>query len=217
MTAETADRLGWIYEVAYHARYLRASDDHGVIHRAGALGERTDAQIIADWRLALDALFFHGLECTVPRGADPAPLDFHGAGRAPVFKILEQRGTATIDVVSAEIAEAATGRITPASRGRRWAAWTARHGDPTAAFLRLAAEFGVVTVDGAAVSLTPLGIWAVAGELEAEREVLPPSAELTPRQLVICRLGMSDGAFGRELAGWLAARSPPRTRPATCT
>jgi hypothetical protein len=43
----------------------------------------------------------------------------------------------------------------PSYGRQRWTAWTAKHGDPTAAFLRLGAELGVVTIDGPAVSPTP--------------------------------------------------------------
>jgi hypothetical protein len=37
ITDETASRLRWIYEVAYHAGYLHTSEDHELIHRAGTL------------------------------------------------------------------------------------------------------------------------------------------------------------------------------------
>ena len=52
ITDETTSRLRWIYEVAYHAGYLHASEDHELIHWAGTpcdAAERTDAEIIADW------------------------------------------------------------------------------------------------------------------------------------------------------------------------
>jgi hypothetical protein len=211
MTDETASRLRWIYEVAYHAGYLHTSEDHELIHRAAELAggaQRTDTAIIGDWCRGLDALFAHGVEDALPPGADPAPLDFHGIGNVPVFKLLEQHGTATTGIISAAIAEGATEGMMPSSARKQWTAWTARHGDPTAAFLQLAAEFGVVTVDGPAVSLTPLGAWAVIQQLGATTEVLPAPAELTPRQLIICRLGMSGEAFEAELRGWLAAREP---------
>jgi hypothetical protein len=211
ITDETTSRLRWIYEVAYHAGYVHTSEDHELIHRAAELSggaERTDTEIIADWSRALDALFAHGAEHALPLGADPAPLDFDGIGNFPIFKLLEQHGTATADILSAEIAEGATEGMTPSFARLRWTAWTVRHGDPTAAFLRLAAEFGVVTVDGPAVSLTPLGAWAVIQQLGAKIEVLPASAELTPLQLIICRLGMSGEAFEQELQAWLAAREP---------
>ena len=211
MTGETTSRLGWIFEVAYHAGYVHMSEDHELIHRAAGLSsdpDRTDTQIIADWCRALDALFAHGVEDVLPPGADPAPLDFDGIGNFRAFKLLEQHGTATADIVSAAIAEGATEGMTPSSARRRWTAWTARHGDPTAAFLRLAAEFGAVTVDGPKVSLTPLGAWAVIQQLGAQAEVLPAPADLTPRQLIICRLGMPDEAFAPELRAWLAAREP---------
>jgi len=211
MTDETASRLHWIYEVAYHAGYVHTSEDHQLIHRAEALraaAERTDAEIIADWSHALDALYAHGVEHALPVGADPAPLDFDGIGNFPIFKLLEQHGTATTEILSAEIAEGATEGMTPSYGRQRWTAWTARHGDPTAAFLRLAAEFGAVRVYGPDVSLTPLGAWAVIQQLGATIEVLPASAELTPLQLIICQLGMSGEAFERELHAWLAVREP---------
>lgn len=211
MTDETTSGLRWIYEVAYHAGYVHASEDHELIHRTAELSggaERTDTEIIADWSRALDALFAHGVEHALPLGADPAPLDFDGIGNFPIFKLLEQHGTATADILSAEIAEGATEGMTPSSARLRWTAWTVRHGDPTVAFLRLAAEFGVVTIDGPAVSLTPLGAWAVIQQLGAKIEVLPAPAELTPLQLIICRLGMSGEAFEQELQAWLAARDP---------
>lgn len=211
MTDEATSRLRWFYEVAYHAGYLHTSEDHELIHRAGALcgaAERTDAEIIADWSRALDALFAHGVEHALPLGADPAPLDFAGIGNYPIFKLLEQHGTATAEILSAAIAEGATEGMTPSYARQRWTAWTAGHGDPTAPFVRLAAEFGVVTVDGPAVSLTPLGAWAVIQQLAPKIEVLPASAALTPLQLIICRLGMSGEVFEQELHGWLAAREP---------
>jgi hypothetical protein len=211
ITGETTSRLRWIYEVAYHAGYLHTSEDHELIHRAGTLcdaAERTDTEIIADWCRALDALFAHGVEDALPVGADPAPLDFAGIGNYPILKLLEQHGTATAEILSAEIGEGATEGMTPSSGRLRWSAWTARHSDPTAAFLRLAAEFGVVTVDGPLVLLTPLGAWAVIHQVGAKVEVLPASAALTPIQLIICRLGMSGEAFEQELHAWLAAREP---------
>ena len=190
---------------------MHTSEDHELIHGAGTLcgtAERTDREIIADWCRALDALFAHGMEHVLPTGADLAPLDFTGIGNFPIFKLLEQHGTATAEILSAEIGEGTTEGMTPSSGRLRWSAWTARYGDPTAAFLRLAAEFGVVTVDGPAVSLTPLGTWAVIHQLEAKVEVLPASAALTPLQLIICRLGMSGETFQQELQAWLAAREP---------
>ncbi len=211
MTDETTSRLRWTYEIAYHAGYLHTSEDHELIHRAGTLcdaAERTDTEIIADWCRALDALFAHGVEDALPPRADPAPLDFAGIGNYPILKLLEQHGTATAEILSAEIGEGATEGMTPSSGRLRWSAWTARYSDPTAAFLRLAAEFGVVTVDGPAVSLTPLGAWAVIHQVGAKVEVLPASAALTPIQLIICRLGMSGEAFEQELHAWLAAREP---------
>jgi hypothetical protein len=111
ITGETTSRLRWIYEVAYHAGYLHASEDHELIRRAGTLcdaAERTDTEIIADWCRALDALFAHGVEDALPPGADPAPLDFAGIGNYPLLKLLEQHGTATAEVLSAEIGERAT-------------------------------------------------------------------------------------------------------------
>jgi hypothetical protein len=211
ITGETTSWLRWIYEVAYHAGYLHVSEDHELIHQAAApcdAVERTDAEIIADWCRGLDALFAHGVEDALPPGADPAPLDFAGTGNYPVLKLLEQHGTATVEILSAEIGEGATEGMTPSSGRLRWSAWTARHGDPTAAFLRLAAEYGVVTIDGPAVSLTPLGARAVICQVGAKAEVLPASAALTPIQLIICRLGMSGEGFEQELHAWLAAREP---------
>ena len=78
------------------------SRDYELIHRAAELSggaERTDTQIIADWCRALDALFAHGVEHALPLGADPAPLDFDGIGNFPIFKLLEQHGTATADIL----------------------------------------------------------------------------------------------------------------------
>ncbi len=83
------------------------------------------------------------MEDALPPGADSAPLDFAGIGNYPILKLLEQHGTATAEILSAEIGEGATEGMTPSSGRLRWSAWTARYGDPTAAFLRLAAEFGV--------------------------------------------------------------------------
>ena len=68
----------------------------------------------------------------------------------------------------------------------------------------------MITVDGPAVSLTPLGAWAAIHHVGAKVEVLPASTALTPNQLIICRLGMSGEVFEQELHTWLAAREPAR-------
>ena len=67
----------------------------------------------------------------------------------------------------------------------------------------------MLKIDGETVTLTPLGTWAMLRQLhDAHLEHLPGSAELTPYQVLVCRLGMSDEAFGRELECWLTAREP---------
>jgi hypothetical protein len=208
VTPETASRLHWIYEVAIHSGYLHAKDhDHDVVHRAVALhgdAERTDAEIIADWRRGLDALVAHGVEQALPLDADQVPLDFDGIGGYPLFKLLAQPGTA--ETVSADIAYGATEGMPPSYGRQQWTEWTASFGDPTAAFLQLAAEFGVVVLDGPAVSLTPLGAWVFLAQAGAKTEELPAPGELTAWQLIICRLGMPAQVFELELQAWLAAQ-----------
>ena len=80
--------------------------------------------------------------------------------------------------------------------------------DPTGPFLRLAAEFGVVTIDRSTVAITPLAASAVIREAGAKTEMMPPSAEMTARQLIICKLGLSAGAYAGERQAWLATRNP---------
>jgi hypothetical protein len=220
VTAEVVDRLEWLYEVAYHAGYLQAEDHFTLIHRngdlpagdgTGSLDDLSDDEILADWKGGLDALFAHGLERAVPEGVNPKPLAFHGTGAYPLLKLLQLGGSASAGVVSEEIFATVTEGL-PAAYGRqRWASWIAKHGDPTRVFLQLAAGLGAVTLDGEegeVVSLTPLGTLVLIRVLEIGVEQLPDAAAMTAHQLVICRMGMGDEAFGRELAGWLAERVP---------
>ena len=79
---------------------------------------------------------------------------------------------------------------------------------PSGPFLRLAAEFGVVAIDGSTVAITPLAASAVIREAGAKTEMMPPSAEMTARQLIICKLGLSAGAYAEERQAWLATRDP---------
>jgi hypothetical protein len=126
--------------------------------------------------------------------------------------MLEQHGTATVAELSDEIALGATEGMTPSAAEHTWAAWTSKHGDPTRSYLGLAEELGVLKIDGETATLTPPGTWAMLGQLHnAHLEHLPGSAELTPYQVLVCRLGMSDEAFGRELECWLTAREPGST------
>jgi len=210
LTDEITRRLNWIYEIAFHAGYLHT--EHGTVHRHQGLDtatEQTDAQIRTAWDGALNALFAHGVEDLLPEAANPAPLDFHGIGNFPLFAMLEQHGTATVTELSGEIALGATEGMTPSAAEHAWAAWTSKHGDPTRGYLGLAEELGVLKIDGETVTLTPLGTWAMLRQLHiAHLEHLPDSAELTPYQVLVCRLGMSDEAFGRELECWLTAREP---------
>jgi hypothetical protein len=210
LTDETTRRLNWIYEIAFHAGYLYT--EHGTVHRHQGLNtatEQTGAQIRTAWDGALNALFAHGVEDLLPEAANPAPLDFHGIGNFPLLAMLEQHGTATVTELSDEIALGATGGMTPSAAEHAWAAWTSKHGDPTRGYLGLAEELGVLKIDGETATLTPLGTWAMLGQLpSAHLEYLPDSAELTPYQVLVCRLGMSDEAFGRELECWLTAREP---------
>ena len=210
LTDEITRRLNWIYEIAFHAGYLHT--EHGTVHRHQGLDtatEQTDAQIRTAWDGALNALFAHGVEDLLPEAANPAPLDFHGIGNFPLLAMLEQHGTATVAELSDEIALGATEGMTPSAAEHAWAAWTSKHGDPTRGYLGLAEELGVLKIDGETATLTPLGTWAMLRQLHnAHLEHLPDSAELTPYQVLVCRLGMSDEAFGRELECWLTAREP---------
>ena len=210
LTDEITRRLNWIYEIAFHAGFLHT--EHGTVHRHQGLDsatDQTDAQIRTAWDGALNALFAHGVEDLLPEAANPAPLDFHGIGNFPLLAMLEQHGTATVAELSDEIALGATEGMTPSAAEHAWAAWTSKHGDPTRGYLGLAEELGVLKIDGETVTLTPLGTWAMLRQLHnAHLEHLPDSAELTPYQVLVCRLGMSDEAFGRELECWLTAREP---------
>jgi hypothetical protein len=210
LTDEITRRLNWIYEIAFHAGYLHT--EHGTVHRHQGLDtatEQTDAQIRTAWDGALNALFAHGVEDLLPEAANPAPLDFHGIGNFPLLAMLEQHGTATVTELSDEIALGATEGMTPSAAEHAWAAWTSKHGDPTRGYLGLAEELGVLKIDGETATLTPLGTWAMLRQLHnAHLEHLPDSAELTPYQVLVCRLGMSDEAFGRDLECWLTAREP---------
>jgi hypothetical protein len=210
LTDEITRRLNWIDEIAFHAGYLHT--EHGTVHRHQGLDtatEQTDAQIRTAWDGALNALFAHGVEDLLPEAASPAPLDFHGIGNFPLLAMLEQHGTATVTELSDEIAPGATEGMTPSAARHAWAAWTSKHGDPTRGYLGLAEELGVLKIDGETATLTPLGTWAMLRQLHnAHLEHLPDSAKLTPYQVLVCRLGMSDETFGRELECWLTAREP---------
>ncbi|HTP14720.1 MAG TPA: hypothetical protein VMK13_02660 [Streptosporangiaceae bacterium] len=211
VTPEADQALRWAYEVAYHARYLDTDDDRQLIQRSAELSghqERDDDDILHDWFHALDALYAHGVEEALPAGAEPGPLDFHGIGGHPLFTLLEHHGTATVEAVSAAIADGATENLAPSRSRSEWNRWTARHGDPVQRYLRLAAGLGAVAVSRSQVTLTPLATWALLKELNARTEQLPPSAELTARQVIVCRLGMTGGDFAAELDGWLAVRDP---------
>ena len=204
LTDEITRRLSWIYEIAFHAGYLHT--EHGAVHRHQGLDtatEQTDAQIRTAWDGALNALFAHGVEDLLPEAANPAPLDFHGIGNFPLLAMLEQHGTATVTELSDEIALGATEGMTPSAAEHAWAAWTFKHGDPTRGYLGLAEELGVLKIDGETATLTPLGTWAMLRQLHnAYLEHLPGSAELTPYQMLVCRLGMSDEAIRKAIAGF---------------
>jgi hypothetical protein len=171
-----------------------------------------DRDMLSGWSDALEVLFGRGVEEAVGDLAlhhGTGSLDFDGIGIFPVYQLLEGYGAATIAELSETIAFGATEGLSAAAGKRAWDAWTAEHGDPTPGFLRLAEDMGVLTIDGDVVELTPLGTWDTLRSLSGIKlEHLPPSAELTGDQVLICCLGMREAAFGRELEGWLAARSP---------
>jgi hypothetical protein len=217
VTSEITGRLDWLYEVGYHAGYIHAENHFQLLHRnedlpasdgSGSLDDRTDADVLADWEGALEALYAHGLDHVIPAGVNPKPLDFHGNGVYPLLKLLQLGGIAPVDVLAGAVAAAVTDGL-PASYGRtQWAAWVAKHGDPTRAFLELTAELGALTLDGTTVTLAPLSTRFLVGEAKVGVEQLPAPADMTADQVILCRLGMGDEAFGRELDGWLAAREP---------
>jgi len=223
VTAEIVDRLEWLYEVAYHAGYLHAEDHFTLIHRnedrppgdgTGGMDDLADDEILTDWKGALDALFAHGLERAVPDGSNPKPLQFHGTGAYPLLRLLQLGGSASAGAVSEEIFATVTEGLPATHARQRWTEWTAKHGDPTRVFLRLAADLGAVTLDGEdseVVTLTPLGALTLIKVLKIDTEQLPDAAAMTAHQLIICRMGMGDEAFGRELAGWLAVRQEAGT------
>lgn len=177
----------------------------------------TDAEALAIWA---DALAFMATESLdVDAALDDqweTALDLHGAGVGVLTLLFLARSLGlTVAAANELIRDGAADDLPAAEAARAWAVWTQAHGEPADVLLGRLAELGAVSLhkeeEGPVARLTPLGSWAVRGQLTAsgvDIPLLPPPAEMTAADLVAAAESAPEEETSAETDAWLALRDP---------
>ncbi|MFI7031525.1 hypothetical protein ACIBK1_22695 [Microbispora rosea] len=162
-----------------------------------------DDDVLDAWMLGLHSLDYGDPELD----DDDLTLALSGLTRALLIRVLLAGGTRPVPSLREELAEAAAEYDDLGAD-----AWAAA-GDPLASVLAWLTGYGMVTVEGEAVTLTPLGTEGLVHLLDDEDieiDARPAIDAMTALDLLSFSADMSEEEADEEFAAWLAMRDPAR-------
>jgi uncharacterized protein (DUF697 family) len=168
----------------------------------------TDDDVLDVWSAALEHVAGHSFGDDDPDGdfADLL-LDSAAAGLIVTLFVAREAGLPLADCREL-VRIAATSELGGAAARKRWAAWTAAHGEVADVLLERASRHGAASIDGDIARLTPLGLWRMREDLAGVTVVplLPDPADMTAADLVGFAAEASVSELDRESRSWLATR-----------
>ncbi|WP_169947550.1 hypothetical protein [Microbispora sp. H11081] len=162
-----------------------------------------DDDVLDAWMLGLHSLDYGDPELD----EDDLTLALSGLTRALLIRVLLAGGTRQVSSLRDELAEAAAEYDDLGAD-----AWAAA-GDPLASVLAWLTGYGMVTVEGDTVTLTPLGTEGLVHLLDDEDidiDARPAIDAMTALDLLSFSADMSEEEADEEFAAWLALRDPAR-------
>jgi hypothetical protein len=172
-----------------------------------------EATVLNVW----DAIFALVLDTTLEIADETGPrvgaeLDLAGCGVTLMLDLfLDGRAGLPVTMLSESVKQLAVVRVPRDDAEHQWREWVDAHGDPADLLLRQLAKLSAAVVDGEAARLEPLALRAVAARLRTcgvDVPELPPTAEMTPDDVVQLSLLGDAEDFAAEFASWTAERTP---------
>jgi hypothetical protein len=197
-----------------------AADDGATAHvvraeTADAWASGTDSNVLDAWRATFVSVLTSTFDVILDNAPEPvADMDFDGQGIAmAIMLFLARREGLALTDISEVMFETATAEMEPDEGAQARDVWLGDYGDPARLITAMLGQLGAVTLPGAddgTVRLTPLGLWAVRGELAdigIEIPLLPASvADMSAAQLLLLADDADEGEFESESDAWVAAR-----------
>jgi hypothetical protein len=215
--------LSLLWEYALTSGWFELADSPEQQRTWAAIGQTAwrwadgdDQGALYAWAVVFAAVTTRALDLMAD--ASPAAarkLHVQGQGTPLVVMLFMARrsGMTTRDAEDL-VREGAIGNRPSARLKRRWDAWVRQYGDPAHHLLRELAALSAVTLprtpDGT-IELTPLGLWALREQFALDKisvPVLPPSAQMSPPDLVALSDTVSDTEFEAVFATWMRDRDP---------
>ncbi|WP_158842574.1 hypothetical protein [Saccharothrix deserti] len=204
-----------LWELADVLGFLDFSEDEPTVSTsadAHAWPDVDDEVALALWERALGHVLLHSAAIDAfAHRAEHLTMAEVGGPLLPLLFLRQGRGMETTGVSDAVriAADLELEHLSPKAADRVWQAWVAEHGDPGQALLDRLTRLGAVEVRDDVVTLTPVArhvarIKLVEGGIEIP--LLPPSAEMTARQLVDAAPGFTEEELAAEVRAWLTSR-----------
>ncbi|MFF4775140.1 hypothetical protein [Microtetraspora fusca] len=200
-----AQTLWNLWNLAIDLEFLAPDDDDTVSVDAdtAAWPFEDDDDVLDAWLLGLHSVDYGDPELD----DDDLTLALSGLTRALLVRVLVNGGSRSVGELREELAEAVTeyDDLGPD-------AWAAA-GDPLAPVLTWLTGYGMVTVEGDEVRLTPLGVEGVVhmvDDADIDIDARPAIDAMTALDLLTLSADLPEEEADAEFAAWLGLREPAR-------
>ncbi|WP_433415684.1 hypothetical protein ACQP1V_38215 [Microtetraspora malaysiensis] len=200
-----AQSLWNLWNLAIDLEFLAPDDDDtvSVDPDTAAWPFEDDDDVLDAWLLGLHSIDYGDPELD----DDDLTLALSGLTRALLVRVLVNGGSRSLGELRGELAEA-TGEYDDLGAD----AWTAA-GDPLAPVLAWLTGYGMVTVEGDEVRLTPLGVEGVVhmvDDADIDIDARPAIDAMTALDLLTLSADLPEEEADAEFAAWLDLRDPAR-------
>ncbi|GII92662.1 hypothetical protein [Sinosporangium siamense] len=205
--AEAVPELWNLWNLAVDLEFLRPDDDDTVSvgPDAATWPFEDDEDVLDAWTLGM-----HSVDYGDPELADEdLTLVLSGLTRALLLRLLLAGGSQTLTALRDDLAEAAADLDDLG--GDAFAEAAAELGDPLASAVEWLTGYGMVTVDGDTIGLTPLGtegIVHLVDDADIDIDARPAIDAMTAFELLAFGPELTEEESDAEFAAWLARREP---------
>ncbi|MGI5492193.1 hypothetical protein [Microtetraspora malaysiensis] len=194
-----------VWNLAIDLEFLVPDDDNtvSVDPDTAAWPFEDDDDVLDAWLLGLHSVDYGDPELN----DDDLTLALSGLTRALLVRVLVNGGSRSVGELRGELAEAVSEYDDLGAD-----AWAAA-GDPLAPVLAWLTGYGMVTVEGDEVSLTPLGVEGVVhmvDDADIDIDARPAIDAMTALDLLTLSADLPEDEADAEFAAWLDLRDPAR-------
>ncbi|MFC4060730.1 hypothetical protein ACFOWE_20700, partial [Planomonospora corallina] len=205
----SADALWNVWNLAIDLDFLQPEGEDTVSAAPDAVEWpfEEDDDVLDAWLAGLNSVDYGDPELE----DEDATIALSGLTRALLVRVLLATGSAPLDRLRSELAEAAASCDDLGAEA--WAAATDRYGDPLNPVLDWLVGYGMVEVEHGQVRLTPLGMEGVVhlvDEADIELDARPAIDAMTALDLLSFSAELSEEEADAEFAAWMELRDPGR-------